>query len=685
MPGLYARINVEADGNILTAANYNSEHDNHITNAVPSQHDDYSTNVTQMQSTSDPGEVGTESLATSQAGEFERLRFAIKEIKGTNQWYESAATDLATISSPAGGLHIGLEFEGALGGASSTTDVLAKLINQGTIINALSWSTADVATGDFDSTNKKFGAYSYSLGAGNLLAFPGKFGNPVKGSISAWYRNLAAGDYIAYNPLLGIELFLDGVSGRQTLKVTEKTAATESTKTTNQVQGSATRSGDTTFAHVSAKFRLNDENGASTDLIELERNGVDEGTQLTGQDLDINAGNGGVWFFGARRNEPATWDHFYAASGLPTAHSAVWTSNGTPNASVSNGVLNIATSGDTTGFFSRTGAPLTGVNLANQTLEFKVRLNSSAQRQAADSPMCSVLIRDDSMDRGFYIFLLKNSIAMRYTNGTSVIFEMQLDTSQYHIYRLTTSGATNPIPTLYVDGVKVFVGTANTTADPSANDTIEWGDNDTTGSLNASNSDWEWLGYADEIAAPVAVSTQGQLDSIGITSSVITNTAITRLQSSKVTDVFNSVPSYGPTLPPVMVFDRGGTLSSSSTTFVAIGDYVYYLAGDGVTEFEINSLFSVSHSAAAGAGIRTGVDIDVDMIGSTDSFEGGGTLLNPSDINFAYPMPASRTIVLSPGLHIAKPIWLLGSGTMSVTTELQSVWSRRIAKEGRLA
>jgi hypothetical protein len=73
----------------LTAAIYNSDHQNHIDNSIPSQQDDYSSTVVQMQTTTDPGEVGSESQATTQAGEFERLRFIIKEMKGTAQWYET--------------------------------------------------------------------------------------------------------------------------------------------------------------------------------------------------------------------------------------------------------------------------------------------------------------------------------------------------------------------------------------------------------------------------------------------------------------------------------------------------------------------------------------------------------------------------------------------------------------------
>jgi len=77
-------------GTTLTASIYNEDHQNHIDNGVPLQQDDYSTNVGQMQSTTDPGEVGTESLATTQAGEFERLRAILKEMKGVAQWYQTA-------------------------------------------------------------------------------------------------------------------------------------------------------------------------------------------------------------------------------------------------------------------------------------------------------------------------------------------------------------------------------------------------------------------------------------------------------------------------------------------------------------------------------------------------------------------------------------------------------------------
>lgn len=86
MAALYSHT-TRATGLTLTAAIYNADHQNHIDNGVPLQQDDYSVNVGQMQTNTDPGEVGSEVLATTLAGELERLRFMIKEITDKAQWY----------------------------------------------------------------------------------------------------------------------------------------------------------------------------------------------------------------------------------------------------------------------------------------------------------------------------------------------------------------------------------------------------------------------------------------------------------------------------------------------------------------------------------------------------------------------------------------------------------------------
>lgn len=101
--GLISRINNFLTNSIPTGAQLNAEFDNILDNLTAELIEDHSINVAEMQETTDPGEVGTESLATSVAGEIERLRFAIGEIKGTPIWYSSANATLNEIANTIGG------------------------------------------------------------------------------------------------------------------------------------------------------------------------------------------------------------------------------------------------------------------------------------------------------------------------------------------------------------------------------------------------------------------------------------------------------------------------------------------------------------------------------------------------------------------------------------------------------
>lgn len=89
MAGNYSP-NSRAIGELLTAAKYNADAAVHRDNMTPAGVDDYSVSVGQMQTVTDPGEFGSESLPTSAAGEFERYRFSLAEVKGPGfHWYET--------------------------------------------------------------------------------------------------------------------------------------------------------------------------------------------------------------------------------------------------------------------------------------------------------------------------------------------------------------------------------------------------------------------------------------------------------------------------------------------------------------------------------------------------------------------------------------------------------------------
>jgi hypothetical protein len=86
-----------ATGTVLTAAIYNNDHQNHIVNQNPQMTGGYSDTLVQMQLMMDPGGLGAESLATSLAGEIERIRYQIRAITGETQWYMPPSQSLGSI------------------------------------------------------------------------------------------------------------------------------------------------------------------------------------------------------------------------------------------------------------------------------------------------------------------------------------------------------------------------------------------------------------------------------------------------------------------------------------------------------------------------------------------------------------------------------------------------------------
>lgn len=117
MPGIFSRLkNWVAE--ILTYSDLNAEIDNIIANFEPLKMDDYSTNLAQMQTQTDPGELSSESLATTLAGEVARLRYAINEIKGTTYWYQSSSYSLSSLGTALGG---GLPNNRVISGKKRTT------------------------------------------------------------------------------------------------------------------------------------------------------------------------------------------------------------------------------------------------------------------------------------------------------------------------------------------------------------------------------------------------------------------------------------------------------------------------------------------------------------------------------------------------------------------------------------
>lgn len=114
-------------GEILTAADLNNSFSAAVSNSIPSSIDDYSTNSTVMQTTTDPYPSAAVSLPTTLAGELERIRYMIKQITGKSQWYVDAAAigskgaDVSSATSPLPVLTDGNFFD--VTGTSAITEI----------------------------------------------------------------------------------------------------------------------------------------------------------------------------------------------------------------------------------------------------------------------------------------------------------------------------------------------------------------------------------------------------------------------------------------------------------------------------------------------------------------------------------------------------------------------------------
>jgi hypothetical protein len=76
-------------GEILTADKYNVDRQVMVDNAVPAMIDDHSATLAQMQATTDPAPGGAPALATSLAGELERIRYVLGSLStAATYWYD---------------------------------------------------------------------------------------------------------------------------------------------------------------------------------------------------------------------------------------------------------------------------------------------------------------------------------------------------------------------------------------------------------------------------------------------------------------------------------------------------------------------------------------------------------------------------------------------------------------------
>jgi len=112
---------------VLNYADLNAEIDNILTYFTPAGMDDMSATAAAMRLSTDPGEVGTESLPTSLEQEIKRIRYVLQEIKGgdVDYWYESSSVSLTSLRTAIGGA---LQTNRISSGAASSLSSAARFI-----------------------------------------------------------------------------------------------------------------------------------------------------------------------------------------------------------------------------------------------------------------------------------------------------------------------------------------------------------------------------------------------------------------------------------------------------------------------------------------------------------------------------------------------------------------------------
>jgi hypothetical protein len=114
-------ITTRTAGESIDATKYNADHQNHVDHNVPADINDYSNDTTQMRSAVDPGLVGAEVLATTLAGELERVRFVLKAFIGGTWWYDLANRFLTSIKGISATATQAKNLRGAVTFAAATT------------------------------------------------------------------------------------------------------------------------------------------------------------------------------------------------------------------------------------------------------------------------------------------------------------------------------------------------------------------------------------------------------------------------------------------------------------------------------------------------------------------------------------------------------------------------------------
>lgn len=522
MAGLYQTLITWNSNDVLYAEDVDNEFQNVRNNMIATSVEGYSTinNVfsqTRAVAEIDPAPGGVYANCVdnqTMAGEIEKLRFVIHRIIDGGQ----SGTTYGTI--PARSLSSSSEyplnwyfpFNG-----QGTLFPWVDSIKRGGIINSQTGSAADFVQADIDtnSSHAKFG--QVSMVGGGILGVDAYKGSQDEGTISAWFRNFAAGDYIVSNPTLGVSLYCATGTGFLTAQLRLAAAASNSAKTIKTVTSSGSQIGISSYNNAIIRWGLNGVYGSGQDSLQLLLNGLTTGigTQLTAQTFGTNYSNSGNWFIGSKENIPS-WTSYDAMNVLPDSNG--WTkSSGSLVPTVSGGVLNAPTGTAFAVYTKTSSSALAGVNLDSMTVDLKVNVQSGGLLQFT--------VRDNSLSRGVTCLIRSSTITLGSdSNGfgnLNINFSdspfaqaVNHDFTNWTWVRVVFTGGANPVASVYIDGVFGTSLILSTVDSVSSNNTISF--SVIPSNTSGSSVNLEWFAYVSSAANPfLGNASSGNLDDIG--------------------------------------------------------------------------------------------------------------------------------------------------------------------------
>lgn len=674
----FSRLKIWTDNETLTNEDLNAEFDNILANFVPLGMDDYSASVGQMQIQVDPGEVGSENLATSLAGELARIRFILSEITGNTYWYESPARSLASGNlSPA----FVLPFDGV-----SASSIMGDLFARG--VYGGQNGSVSISPANIDTTEKNFGGGSVDIADGLPLVYPGRYFNPLRGTIGVWFKGVATNQCLAFNAKAGVELWVNS-GGVLEARFREQTPSGETAKEVTLVTGVTTVVGgvDWKLAILSWTVGGFSTPGNNSVRIFLNEDLEVENTALT---IDIQeTKDGGYWIYGAERNDPA-WEKYSSFLVAPATEAVdPWTvsTGGSGVATVSGGILTLGGAG-----FANISRAAYGGWGSGRATEFKLKLNSySFSPSSASTEMgFKFFTRDDVNNLGFSLNITPSTVSICDSGGFCyyTFSNNSMDWNVYRVMYLFSGG--NLTISVYVNGVSraTITTAAAVFADATVGDLFRFGSTDALGIMSSEMeyigtyganipviSTLSYTGYCTEMfALKTAVSTASFAESVFNNGSIEATgfDAFNQMSTPhelQITTELTATGVAGKYIAPIL----------NSSYPLDLNGYIFW--SDGKSELDLSIALSMSTSSATGAAFA---GLFIRNL-SESSYTSGGPYITVATLDNEEPVASARasgvntlqSVFMSKRVTLAAGVYrmdlLLANSNAAETTTAQHV------------